>query len=87
MAKFDVGDKVRIRTSGKTGTVKVIYDGNYWNMSDSEYGIEFDDGSGTITIIERVIDLADGEPRCECGVGAVGGGKHSEYCPLYDRDA
>lgn len=25
-------------------------------------------------------------PKCECGVSAVNGDKHSDYCPLYKEE-
>lgn len=87
MSKFQIGDKIKVKSSGKTGVIKAIYDGDMWNMSDNEYGVEFDDGSGIITIVERVLQPIDflEEIKCECGVGAVNGNKHSDYCPLYSK--
>ncbi len=26
-------------------------------------------------------------PKCECGVSSVGGSRHSDYCPLYDKES
>lgn len=83
MAKFNVGDKIKVKTSGKTGVIRIVYESGYWNMQDTEYAVEFDGGEGAITLVERVLESLNPEPRCECGVGSVKGNKHSYYCPLY----
>lgn len=86
MAKFNVGDKIKIKTSGKTGIIRIVYESGYWNMVDTEYAVELDDGEGAISLVERVLESLDPEPRCECGVGSVKGNRHSDYCPLYSRE-
>lgn len=88
MAKFTIGDKVRVKTSGMTGVVKTVFESGYWNMMDNEYGVEMDDGSGMITLVEKVLVKNWPDPVCECGLKyARSGGKHSSWCPLYDKDA
>lgn len=88
MAKFTIGNKVRIRTSGMTGVIKTVFDSGFWNMQDTEYGVEMDDGSGVITIVEKVLEKNWPDPVCECGLKHTRhGGKHSSWCPLYDKDA
>lgn len=85
MSKFKLGDKIRVRTSGKIGTVKTVYEGDDWNMSENEYGIDFDDGSGVITIVERVLEREKGEPRCTCGALKTRNPEHhSRWCDLYE---
>lgn len=87
MAKFKVGDKIRIKTSKNTGVIKLIYPSDYWNMTEDEYAIELDDGSGVMTIVERVLELRDGPVKCTCGLKyAPSGGKHSSWCDLYDKN-
>lgn len=87
MAKFKIGDKVRIKTSGMTGIVKAIYEFGYWNMAEDEFGIEMDDGSGMITIVEKVLERNEPPPVCECGLKhSRHGGRHSDWCPLYEPD-
>lgn len=83
---FKVGDRVRITTNGKTGTIKAVYDADYWNLQagngDHEYTVELDHGEGAINMVERVLAY-EYERRCECGVKYDRhGGKHSDYCPL-----
>lgn len=91
--KFQIGDRVRVTTNEKTGTIKAVFDSFSWAMIgvDHEYTIEFDDGSGATTIVERVLELVEGgKPRrslCVCGVATVGQGKHSDWCELYDPNA
>lgn len=87
MARFDIGDQVRLKGSGKTGVVKTVFPSDYWNMKDDEYGVELDDGSGVITITERALEKRYVYPECECGLKyARSGGKHSFWCPLFSRN-
>lgn len=84
-AKFGIGDKVKLLSSGKLGEVKAVFDGNDWNLhkGEHEYTVEFDDGSGAVNIVERVLEHAHVK-TCECGLKyARSGGKHSTWCPLY----
>lgn len=83
---FRLGKKVRVKTSGMTGVVKAVYEFGYWNMAENEYGIEMDDGSGLITLIERVLESIEPEPVCECGQKGISYAKHSDWCPLYEFD-
>lgn len=88
MAKFTIGDKVKVKTSGATGVVKTVFESGYWNMMDDEYGVEFDDGSGMITLVEKVLEANEPPPACQCGLKfSRHGGKHSRWCKLYDPNA
>lgn len=87
MSKFKVGDSVKVTTSDKTGIVRNVYEASYWNSSDDEYAVEFDDGSGVTTIVERVLVSTTPRPSCDCGLKfARSGGKHSSYCAIYDPE-
>lgn len=87
MAKFTIGDKVRVKTSGMTGVIKAVFESGYWNMMDDEYGVEMDDGSGMITLVEKVLVKNEPDPVCQCGLKyARNGGKHSSWCPVWSKD-
>lgn len=87
MARFTLGDKVRVKTSGMTGVVKTVFESGYWNMLDDEYGIEMDDGSGMVTIVDKVLERNEPAPVCQCGLKfSRHGGKHSSWCKLYDEN-
>lgn len=92
--KFKMGDHVRVKATGRTGTVKTVYDAYTWGMwtgFSHEYSVDLDDGSGAVTLIESVLEFSDETLpigiKCECGVASVGQGKHSDYCPLFDPSA
>lgn len=87
MAKFKLEDRIRLKTSGKTGVIKSVFDADDWNIGEAEYGIDFDDGSGVITIVERVLEKIDGSgaPKCECGSRFSSFADiHSFWCRLYN---
>lgn len=82
---FNLGDKVQVTSSGKIGTVQNVYPSGYWNMTDNEYHVVFDDGSAAITIVGKLLELIESvnKAKCECGVKfARSGGKHSSWCEL-----
>lgn len=95
--KFKIDDHVRVKTSQKTGYVRAVYDADYWNLwtmdgGDHEYGIEYDDGSGTCNIVEKVLELSDSTPvypkRCSCGAWITSfPDNHSAWCDLFIHDA
>ncbi len=85
-AKFKVGDRVRVKTSGNIGEVKEVVEADYWymmapNSADYEYRIQFDDGN-TSVIVEKVLELEQvAINKCTCGLKyARSGGKHSDWC-------
>lgn len=80
---FKVGDRIKIRTSGKTGTVKGVFEAEMWNLyGGDEYQVEFDDGSGALTVSERILER-EHEITCECGIRFVrDANKHSTWCPM-----
>ncbi len=91
--KFKIGDKVKCTTNTKTGVVKAVYDADYWNLysmdgSEShEYGVEYDDGSGLINLVEKVLELT-GESNelykgCDCGAKHTRNPTHhSSWCSV-----
>jgi hypothetical protein len=87
LTKFKVGDKVHIKTSGMTGVIKTLFPSDYWNMSDDEYGVQMDDGSGLVTIVEKVLEKIEQELTCQCGLKyARSGGRHSYWCPMSEKE-
>lgn len=89
MSRFKVGDRVKIRTSGRTGTVRIVYEGQNWGFTvEDEYSIEFDDGTGAMTLVERIIEPLESigfyEVKCECGSKYSSFETiHSYWCPVY----
>lgn len=89
MNKFNVGDRISIKSSGRTGIVRAIFESGYWHMADDEYSIILDDGSGAITVPALELELisAADVPKCECGLKySRSGGRHSFWCILYDEN-
>lgn len=87
---FKIGERVKVKISGKAGTVKAVFPAEYWNLvangGDDEYTIEFDDGEGAVNLRENLLELIY-VPRCTCGLKFVRhGGLHSDYCDLYEKD-
>lgn len=93
MARFKVGDRVKVRSSGRLGTVSAVFDAEYWNLWDHtgdsahEYTVDFDDGSGAVNIVEKVLEFANVR-TCECGAKFIPWYEknHADYCPLYKKD-
>lgn len=88
MSKIKKGDKVKVRKNEKTGIVETVYDLGYWHMSEDQYSILLDDGAGLVTLsdsdIEKIEEIG---PKCRCGLKyARSGGKHSDWCELYERE-
>lgn len=84
MSKFKLGDRVRVTTSGKTGTVTAVHEANMWNMASDEYTVQFDDNAA-IMLVEKVLELFEKVPekKCICGLKyARSGGKHSNWCNI-----
>ncbi len=84
---FKVGDRVKIKESGKTGEVTNLFPSEYWNLmaggGDDEYTVKLDDGDGAINFRESLLELIDAK-KCTCGlVYARSGGRHSDWCDLY----
>lgn len=93
---YKIGDKVRITTLDRTGVVSRVFDSHTWGVwsmgAGHEYSIDIDEGGGALTFMEKELEpleliLPTGRKVCECGVEKLGYGKHSDYCPIYDRDA
>lgn len=85
-----VGDKVRIKLNGATGEVVSLYDFLVWGAMESECSVRLDDGSGTVTIGEKSLELIDA-PRdqhgCICGAKHTRNPMHhARWCDLYEAD-
>lgn len=89
---FKLGQKVRLKISAREGTIAAVYEGSFapGATEENSYLIEFEGGVGTSTMMESAIESIENEwwkPPCECGLKyARSGGKHSSYCPLYERN-
>lgn len=90
MSKIKNGDKIKIKKNDKTGVIETVYDLGYWHMSEDQYCIKMDDGSGVVTLsdsdIEKIEEAPNWAPKCECGQSNEVWVKHSDYCPLYARE-
>lgn len=83
---FNVGDYVRVRTSGKTGYIRQVFPADYWNGNDHEYSVELDNGEGCVNLVERVLEYVN-SPKCECGAKYTSFPQiHSYWCTLYKKE-
>lgn len=84
---FNLGDRVRLKVSGREGTISSIDEPNFAPGSNGLYSylVELEGGAGTSTVWETGLEYVGGrfwEPKCECGVSSTrSGGRHSSYCP------
>lgn len=92
MSKFNVGDKIRIKTTGRTGKIRAEFTSQdaWWNLAEcgKDYIIELDDGTGTLTLAEKVLEKYSPEDKkaggCECGAFVTDFPEHhSTWCPLH----
>lgn len=88
--KYQIGDRVKVKNTLRTGTVRSIFDADIWNLwgvegGGHEYSIAFDDEAIPVNIVERVLEYIE-EPKtpgCTCGLNKItSGGRHSEWCQL-----
>lgn len=89
---FSLGDRVKLKISGREGIVAAIYEGSFIAGANDEtsYMIELDGGVGTTTVREGALEfngLNFWKPQCECGLRyARSGGKHSSWCPAKEQE-
>lgn len=81
MTQFKIGDRVKVKTTGKAGTITGVFPAEMWNLyGGDEYQIEFDSGGGALTVSERILE-SEHDVGCTCGLKfARSGGKHSSWC-------
>ena len=87
---FKVGDRVRVKTSGKAGVIIAVHDSIEYNMffpNEVEYSVLFDAGEGQVNIVGRVLER-ETVNNCDCGEHLVPWqrGHHARWCKLYQKD-
>lgn len=90
--QFNVGDRVRVKTSGKTGVVLSIHDSttdySIFYPNETEYSVLLDAGEGQLNIVGRVLEHeAVNRYKCDCGEHLVSWqkGHHARWCKLYQK--
>jgi hypothetical protein len=84
---FKVGDRVRVKLSGKEGIVETIFDADYWHHmaggAEDEFAIRFDDDGSLVNIRESLLEYVN-VPKCECGARFTSFPQiHSYWCKFY----
>lgn len=92
ITKHNPGDRVRLSTDGRKGKIRSMHD-DYWY--GIEYTVDFDDGTYGRFVEKVLVPDTDHEAsvilpqgkKCTCGLLFVRhGGKHSDYCDLYEKE-